>query len=207
MKGIIPILLLIIFFVVFSYLADVYSEDLKSLVAIQGSFGMFFYLAISVIAEVIGPISAIPFLPLAVALWGSFLTAILSVFGWTLGAMLVLFLCRQFGRPLIKKFVDLSSAEEISRAISQKNLFLSILLLRAVFPVDILSYAIGLFTDMRWSSYLLATFLGLMPFAFILSYGVKLPLFAQIGAAIAAVIITVFGYKSAKKNIKRWLGI
>ncbi len=201
------LILLVIFFVSSSYLSDVYSEELKSFVMIKGALGMFFYLGVAAVAEIIGPISAIPFLPLAAALWGSFSTAILSVFGWTIGAMLVFFLCRKFGRPLIKKFVDLSSVEEISGAISQKNLFLSILILRAVFPVDILSYAIGMFTDMRWPSYLLATFLGFIPFAFVLSYGVKLPLFAQIGAATAGIVIAVFGYKGAKKNIRRWLGI
>lgn len=201
------LILLIAFFVLSSYLSGIYSEELESFVMIKGAGGMFFYVVLSSVAEVIGPISAVPFIPLAVALWGSFSTAILSVLGWTMGAILVLFLCRKFGRPLIKKFIDLSSVEEMSRAISRKNLFLSILLLRAVFPVDILSYAIGLFTEMRWPSYLLATFLGMIPFAFILSYGVKLPLLAQIGAAVAAAIIAVFGYKTARKNFKHWLGI
>jgi len=56
-----------------------------------------------------------------------------------------------------------------------KRPFWSVVLLRLVVPMDVISYVLGLFTDMTWSSYALATALGLTPSAFILTYIGKTP--------------------------------
>ena len=56
-----------------------------------------------------------------------------------------------------------------------KNPFWSVVLLRLVMPMDVISYVLGLFTDMTWASYGLATALGLTPSAFILTYIGKTP--------------------------------
>jgi len=45
-----------------------------------------------------------------------------------------------------------------------------IVLLRAIIPVDALSYAIGLFSRVSLWKYSLATFIGMVPMAFIISY-------------------------------------
>jgi uncharacterized membrane protein YdjX (TVP38/TMEM64 family) len=53
--------------------------------------------------------------------------------------------------------------------------FWSVVMLRLVMPMDVISYVLGLFADMTWRRYVLATALGLTPSAFILTYIGKTP--------------------------------
>ena len=56
-----------------------------------------------------------------------------------------------------------------------EDLFWSIVLVRLVLPMDVISYVLGLFTDIGWSKYAAATAIGLTPSAFVLAYVGKLP--------------------------------
>jgi ABC-type iron transport system FetAB permease component len=72
--------------------------------------------------------------------------------------------------------------------------FWSVVLLRLVVPMDVISYVLGLFTEMTWTSYALATALGLTPAAFILTYIGKTPraydiIMFGIGGAVVGWII------------------
>jgi uncharacterized membrane protein YdjX (TVP38/TMEM64 family) len=53
--------------------------------------------------------------------------------------------------------------------------FWSIVLVRLVLPMDVISYVLGLFTDIEWPKYVAATAIGLTPSAFLLAYLGKLP--------------------------------
>ena len=48
--------------------------------------------------------------------------------------------------------------------------FMSVVLLRMVLPVDVLSYALGFFSDISLWRYTTATIIGIAPFAFIFAY-------------------------------------
>ena len=48
------------------------------------------------------------------------------------------------------------------------------MLVRLVLPMDVISYVLGLFTDIGWPTYVAATALGLTPSAFVLAYFGKL---------------------------------
>jgi uncharacterized membrane protein YdjX (TVP38/TMEM64 family) len=72
--------------------------------------------------------------------------------------------------------------------------FWSVVLLRLVIPMDVISYVLGLFTEMTWTSYAVATALGLTPSAFILTYIGKTPraydlIMFGIGGAVTGWII------------------
>lgn len=60
-----------------------------------------------------------------------------------------------------------------------------------VVPVDILSYAVGLFVPMSYSAYLAATVLGVTPFAFVFAYSMDtLPLYLFVtGVGVLAVLV------------------
>jgi len=83
-------------------------------------------------------------------------------------------IARRWGTPIVKK---LTSMERVRRLRAQvpKRPFWSVVLLRMVVPMDVISYVLGLFTDMTWRSYALATALGLTPSAFLLAYIGKTP--------------------------------
>ena len=166
---------------------------------------MLIYVMLLVVAELIGPISFLPLLPLAASLWGSFPTAVLSTAGWIIGAVIAFFLARRFGRSLVAKLVNLERMDEIANAFSEKKLFWAVVFLRVVFPVDILSYALGLFSKMKPKSYVLSSFMGIAPFAFILSYGVALPIGYQITTAAILLAATILLYKRARRQIMNWL--
>jgi len=63
---------------------------------------------------------------------------------------------------------------------SDKNLFWTVALLRIIVPVDILSYAIGLFSEMNSTPFFFATLIGVTPFAFIFAYAGTLPVRLQL---------------------------
>jgi len=76
--------------------------------------------------------------------------------------------------------------------------------MRIVFPVDILSYALGLFSRMRTKSYMLATIIGITPFAFAWTYLGEIPYQYQAVILIIATLILIIGYfiKQKFKEIK-----
>ena len=70
---------------------------------------------------------------------------------------------------------------------------------RLVLPVDIASYIIGLFTKIKLPLYLVATVVGIVPFALIFTYGMKLSIAAQIIAGVILIILFIVNYSKIKK--------
>ena len=174
-------------FLLMSILTVKFGDRLKDIVFIQGTAGVGLYILVSLLGSVT-PLSTMPLLPVAVALWGNLAAAIFSIIGWWLGAMLAFSLSRWFGKPLIAKIVALEEIRRIEKIIPAKNIFLSIVILRIVLPVDVLSFGLGLFSPVSWGVYALATLVGIIPFAFILSYFLVIPLVWQLlmaGMAVA----------------------
>lgn len=204
-KDIVALSIFIAVFVMTSFLSLIWGDQLKALVQIQGIVGMVSYVAITMISDVIGPITAVPLIPIAVTFWGSIATAVLSITGWTIGAMIVFWLTRRFGKPLVAKIMNIERVEEVGRAIPEKKFFWIVVFFRMIFPVDILSYALGLFTNMHWLPYLVSTMIGIAPFAFVLSYGVTLPIQYQALAAMVVLIALVFIYGRARRRILNWI--
>jgi uncharacterized membrane protein YdjX (TVP38/TMEM64 family) len=84
------------------------------------------------------------------------------------------------------------------KAYVPKDLFWSIVVLRTFMPMDVISYVLGLFTNMTWSSYAIATALGLTPSAFLLAYLGKTPhaytlITIVLGCGVIAAIIASRG--------------
>jgi hypothetical protein len=93
----------------------------------------------------------------------------------------------------VKKLTSMDRVKRLRRYVP-KNPFWSVVLLRLVVPMDVVSYVVGLFTEMTWSSYALATALGLTPSAFLLTSIGKMPraydvIMFGIGGAVVGWII------------------
>lgn len=204
-REIIIIVFFVVIFFVISIYSNIYARELKSLIEFGGVGGMTIFIFLNILAEVIAPLTILPLLPIAANIWGSFTTAILGIIAWTAGAMIAFWLARRFGRPLVDRIINLEKVEEIGRAIPEKNLFWSTVFFRVAFPVDIVSYALGLFTAMRWRPYFLATILGIAPGAFVLSQAAVLPWQYQLVAGILGVIITIFGYRRVRRKFIVWM--
>lgn len=187
LKSFLGLLAIVALFALSSYFVRQNIDFLRGLIG--NEFGILFYILIAIFAIVIAPVSMMPLIPLASGVFGWLYTAIFSVIGWTLGSFIVFFISRKYGVDLIKKFVSLEKLEEFENKIPKENVFIDLILLRMIIPVDILSYALSLLTKVGFKTYALTTFIGIIPFAFVFSYLGTIPLKYQIVGIVVVMFI------------------
>ncbi len=168
-RGLIEVLLIVAFFLIFSYLIQKNLEFIKGFIG-HSIIGVIIYILIEIISIVVAPITTLPLITLASNLWGVIPAGIISVFAWTTGAWIAFWIGRKYGAQIVKKFISLEDVHKIEKKIPKEHLFWTVVLLRLISPMDILSYAIGIFTKMKTRDYLLATIIGITPLAFIFAY-------------------------------------
>lgn len=191
---------LVIIFILSSYFSLKYSAGLKEIVSLQGFWGMAAYVALEISSIVVLPLTTLPLLPVAVVLWGSLVAGALSVFGWMIGGFLAFKIARKYGKPFVAKIMDIKQIERLEKVIPQEHVFWVIVVLRMSLPVDVLSYALGLFSSVSLRAYMLATFIGITPFAFIFSYSVSLPVWYQLITIGFSLGLVFWGYNKIKKK-------
>jgi uncharacterized membrane protein YdjX (TVP38/TMEM64 family) len=153
------------------------------------------YFALNVLDAVLAPGATLPLIPVAARVWGPVPAAILTTAGWTAGSLVAFLIARRWGYPLVRKLTSIERVKQLRRYIPE-DLFWSVVLLRMVMPMDVISYVLGLFTDMKWSRYVVATALGVAPSAFVLAFLGKLThayeliTFGIGAAAIAWIVIS-----------------
>jgi uncharacterized membrane protein YdjX (TVP38/TMEM64 family) len=136
--------------------------------------GILLYLGLNIVDALFAPGATLPLIPVAVRVWGRLPAALLTIAGWTAGSLLAFLIARRWGGPIVEKLVPLERVKQM-RGYLPENLFWSVVLFRAVLPMDVISYVIGLFTDMPTREYLFATLLGLVPSALLLTALGKMP--------------------------------
>lgn len=185
-------------FIASSYFSLRHSDYLKEIIEFKGFAGMAVYVLLEIASIVIVPITTFPLLPIAVVLWGNFIAAVLNIIGWMIGAAIAFFLARKYGRPFVSRFIKIKHIIHLEKLVPEKNIFWSIVILRMSIPTDILSYTLGLFTAIPMNTYLVATFFGLIPFAFIFAYSVSLPIWYQIVALVLSGSLIYYGYNRSR---------
>jgi uncharacterized membrane protein YdjX (TVP38/TMEM64 family) len=88
--GLIAILVL---FIVASIYVQNNLEDVKEFID-GGPVSILIYISLLIIATVVAPISVIPLMPVASGVWGWPLTAVFSITGWGIGAVIAFTLAR-----------------------------------------------------------------------------------------------------------------
>src|SRR6266511_3710289 len=157
-----------------AWFARSHAESLKQFVDDHPTTGVAVYISLNVIDAVIAPGAKLPLIPIAAHAWGRIGAAIVTTAGWTTGSLVAFYIARRWGSPIVKKLTSMERVKRL-RPYVPKHPFWSVVLLRLVLPMDVISYVLGLFTEMTWPSYALATALGLTPSAFILAYIGKMP--------------------------------
>lgn len=185
-------------FIASSYFSLRHADYLKEVIEFKGFVGMAVYVLLEIASIVIVPITTFPLLPIAVVLWGSFVAAVLNIIGWMIGASIAFTLARKYGRPLVSRFIKKKHLIYLEKMVPQKNIFWSIVILRISIPTDILSYVLGLFTNIPVHTYMVATFFGIVPFAFIFAYSVSLSVWYQIAALALSASLIYYGYNKSK---------
>ena len=157
-------------FIVVSGIAALYKEELKAFIYRHETGGALAYIALGIIATVVAPLSSLPFLPLVSLLYGWFWAALFSIISWSIGSLIAFWIARKYGKAVVRRFVSLERMEKIEAKIPKERFFWTIVFLRIVIPVDALSYALGLFSTIKTREYMLATVVGITPFAFVWAY-------------------------------------
>ena len=163
------VFVIVFLFVLFSYFIQTELEFFEKLM-VNGVLGMMIYVLLKIIATVFAPVTVLPFIVVAVGLWGFWVAVFLTVVGWTIGSVIAFVLARRFGVPIIKKFIPLDDIYKFEERINVGNSFWSVILLRVIIPPDILSYSLGLFSKIDFWKYTLATFIGVIPGAVAFAY-------------------------------------
>ena len=189
-KEIISFLVLAIIFVAVSFFASQHKDQLAGVVGAGGILGIFGFIILTAIFVIfVIPLDIAFLIPLGAHIWGPIPTAGMSIAGWVLGSAVAFGAARRFGAPLVEKLIGLDRIRVIEKRMPKRDLFLSVIALRLLVSVDILSYALGLFSRMGWGSYILATAIGVTPFGFYFAYTSILPFWYQIAAIGAAVLL------------------
>ena len=195
--------LVVFLFVMFSYFVQTNLGFFEGLM-VDGILGMMIYVLLKIIATVFAPVTALPFIVLAVGLWGFEVAVFLTALGWTLGGMIDFLLARKFGVSIIKKLVPLEDVYKFEERVNVGNSFWSVVFLRMIVPVDVLSYGLGLFSRIDFWKYSLATFIGVIPFAFTFAYLGKMPYFylliLGLGFLIGILSLLIFKELRAKRK-------
>ncbi len=148
------------------FVARHFAAQIQGLLAEHAVAGIGLFVASAAIAVLLPLLSNLPLVPAAVVAWGPGWTATLLLLGWLAGAAIAFSLGRH-ARPLtLRHFPSVRRHADIDRLIHPRHRLWSLVLLRMTFPVDVLSYSLGLFSKSTTASEnLLSTALGAAPFA------------------------------------------
>jgi uncharacterized membrane protein YdjX (TVP38/TMEM64 family) len=123
---------------------------------------------------------------------GSFLTSILSIISWTIGSLGAFWIARKFGASVVSRMESVDKIREVVSKVPKEKMFWYLIFLRTTIPVDILSYALGLFTNISWRMFSLTTFIGIIPATFLFSYVGSLSLQLQIPLVLIGTIVIIY---------------
>lgn len=157
------------------------------------------------VSTVVAPLTTLPLLPIVAPFLGPFTTACASIIGWTLGSVVAFLIARHGGRPLIGKYVPLAGIEAYESRVPAETQIVLLIVLRIVMPVDILSYALGLFSRVSLRVYTCTTLVGVSWFACIFAYlgnAAYTGDYVLLGAlGVASVIIFMWAYMYVRKHM------
>lgn len=152
-------------------LTRAYAVPLRTELAAHALAGAAVFVASAVVAVLLPMLTNLPLVPLAVLAYGPATTATLLLAGWLIGAMLAFAVGRRGREAILERFPSVMRHAQIERLIDPRRRLLSLTLLRMTFPVDLLSYALGLFSPQTgWRDNLLSTALGAAPFAVLFAW-------------------------------------
>jgi len=187
--------LIVMSFVVVSYLIQTNPESVEDLVAQIPitDFGTVFVLIV-IIGTIFVPLTFLPIIPITTFLYGWVLTGFFILIGQIIGSIIAFGISRKYGLPLVSRIVSMEDIDKYESKLPEGNLFWAIVFIRIALPLDVLSYILGLFGKLRFRIFALATLLGLIPSSFMLAYLGGLELKYQLIAFAMFVIVILIGY-------------
>lgn len=179
-------------------LVHAHSKSITAFIDVNPVEGVCLFLVLNILDAVLLPGATLPLIPAAARAWGRVPAALVTTAGWTAGSLVAFSIARRWGAPLVKKLTSMSRLRRMNHYFPE-DAFWTIATLRLVMPMDLLSYLLGLFTDISWGRYAAATAIGVTPPAFLLAYLGRLPHAYGI-VALAIVGIVIVGYATVARR-------
>lgn len=168
-----------------------WADAVEAAATSQGLLAVALFVSTSAIAVLLPVLTNLPLVPFAALAWGPWWTAALLLLGWVLGAVASFALARRASTFVVRRFPSVRRHADIDRLIDPHHRLLSLVMLRVTFPVDVLSYALGLFSrKTRARDNALSTTIGGAPFALLFSF---VPGLAPTTQA-AVVVVSTLGF-------------
>ena len=146
-------------------------EDVLEYVLMHPVMGVAALVALAALAVVFPSFTNVMFIPIGVATFGPFWAAVLCIVGWWLGSVAAFAVGRYYEAYLLSRFASFQNYMYIDKLVTEKNMFWKLIFLRMTFPVDVLSYALALFSKrVTHSMNAITTLIGIAPFAFVFTY-------------------------------------
>jgi len=171
-KGILVLLIIVGLYGLFQFtslLEIVNPETITVLLQELGVAGPFALMGLMTLAVVVSPIPSLPLDLAAGAVYGPFWGAVYVLIGAEVGAIISFLIGRALGREVLSRWLkrDITFCEQCT-----DHHLLGLVIMARLMPIfsfDIVSYGTGL-TQMSLKAFALATFLGMLPPTFALTY-------------------------------------
>jgi len=201
-KQITLIVLIMLAIVTFTFLFFHFGFDaVQDYILSLGILAPVAFMALMAIAIIISPIPSIPLDIWAGSVWGGFWGGLYSTIGALAGAIIAFQLSRRFGRAVAERY--LGKIMELCNDCYSKSLpwFIFLTRLLPIFQFDIISYASGL-TRVRLWKFALATFLGMIPVTFLLSYYGESIVLGSVWVSIGFTVLIIIAMYIMPKYIR-----
>jgi uncharacterized membrane protein YdjX (TVP38/TMEM64 family) len=188
------------------WLARHYATPIHGVLSANARLGIVVFVATSALAVLLPMLTNLPLVPFAVLAWGPWWTALLLLLGWIAGAALSFALGRHARDWILRHFPSVTRHAQIDRLIQPRHRLWSLVLLRMTFPVDVLSYALGLFSrSTTLIENTLSTALGAAPFALLFALLPTLSTTAQLVVfGASALVFAVYALWMLRGTWGRW---
>jgi len=166
-----------------------YAAPISAALGAHGNLGFLIFFGTTALAVVLPLFSNLPLIPFAVLLWGPWVTALILVLGWMAGAAASFTLARGMRHWMLRRFPKVLRYARIDRLIHPRHHIASLIMLRMTFPVDILSYVLGLFSHKTTAGEnAVSTAIGGAPFALLFAFFPALPFSVQLILFVASAL-------------------
>ena len=170
LKALILIVLIILSIVFFPNLIKYYGNA-EEIIRNSGMLGPIIYMFILILGILVSPIPTAPLAIIAGLIFGPSLGMIYTLIGATVGSVLAFLIARFFLRDYLTRYLENNKFYKKIKGKDNKNIAYFVFITRLMPQVsfDLISYLAGL-TAINVFVFALATFLGMIPIVFMLTF-------------------------------------
>ena len=143
--------------------------ELNRLIEKYGVFGPMAIIVAVIIEVIIAPLPGNLISIATGAVYGVFLGALYTWIGNVIGSSLAFWIARKLGRPIVRKIISEQRIRHFDNFLHRNKFLVWIVYILPVFPVDLISYAVG-FSTMKFRRFLLIITICFIPYLLILNY-------------------------------------